>query len=963
MDATALPASLRALEGAMQAAEDLLRAGRHRDALVAYMRLLDRRQAERLDTGRAARSADLLLIERTAELASMCALVDAADDLLLAMAQFCRSEGNDQAADYAQLKRAEVLIGHDRVRAAFDVLATLAPRIGDVQEIQIDPDGLAAWEGCIAWRLLSPEDRSVLLTRAYVLMGRLLLALGRYGDGLQMIARGLVYAGGDAAPDLSRRALPVLQLLRARALLERGELDAARAALEAAAQEDANALGIALRLQRLGLDGKLAMLQGRFGAAARGFREQVDHCRRAGLRHAGVVAGLNLAHVLVLLNRVGEAIARVDEARDIARSLDDRALERRCDLVAQVATARRSSGQEAMAVTLSVREMAEGRSLRRGGVGAARPRHLALGLESADHLAHFEECALAYQWQLGSDAAEAARELADLETVFAQSESRLIRARLPALAGLLAMVCGRHAEAQGRFKAAAQAHEALGTLPECWQALHLQARSLQALDRLGEAGRCAERAAALLDSLAGALEGGDRAIYLLNKSTAEEQLIEARVDRLAAHAALARTGGWARQLSSRMAMLRQMRQLVRQLDTHRADLANHHVNGDSDSGVPTRWPAIRWRLPARDQATLVFIVLADRVVVVWSTFLRDGFAISPVTRVDLREEVRRWHEHTQQTLTDIRAGWPTPDALAAREAGDATLLERLGRMLQLEQVIDALPKRVTRLTVVADDVLHGLPFAALRVQGRHLIKRFSISMAFESRPARVPVAERRVADGLVVGVGKIEGQTALSAVGEECDGVCTWLRAQGLVASTLRDDDATRARVLRHWSQASFLHIACHGTFEPDRPDLSGLLLAGQDDADRRLTIRELSGLSLQHCRHVTLSACSSADNFVTPGRWVISLPEVLRRSGAQSVLGSLWPVADEVASLFMQRFYSALSRLPRDAALREAQLSLIAGIDLPPALAGAPLHAPCFWAGYVLHGEPGRLAWHRPAR
>jgi hypothetical protein len=179
MDATALPASLRALEGAMQAAEDLLRAGRHRDALVAYMRLLDRRQAERLDTGRAARSADLLLIERTAELASMCALVDAADDLLLAMAQFCRSEGNDQAADYAQLKRAEVLIGHDRVRAAFDVLATLAPRIGDVQEIQIDPDGLAAWEGRIAWRLLSPEDRSVLLTRAYVLMGRLLLALGR----------------------------------------------------------------------------------------------------------------------------------------------------------------------------------------------------------------------------------------------------------------------------------------------------------------------------------------------------------------------------------------------------------------------------------------------------------------------------------------------------------------------------------------------------------------------------------------------------------------------------------------------------------------------------------------------------------------------------------------------------------------------------------------------------------------
>ncbi|MFL6697410.1 MAG: CHAT domain-containing protein [Vitreoscilla sp.] len=653
----------------------------------------------------------------------------------------------------------------------------------------------------------------------------------------------------------------------------------------------------------------------------------------------------------------------MDEARDVARLLDDRVLERRCDLVAELAIARRSSGREALTVALSVREMVEGRSPLRLGGATPRPRNLSRAAETANYLAHFEECALSFQWQLGTDPAVAERELADLENVFARSDSKLIQARLPALGGLLDAVCGRHAAASARFQASARAHEALGALPETWQALHLQAASLTALGRLGEAGACAEQAGALLDSLAGSLEGGDRALYLLNKSTAEEQVIESRVDRLAAHVATARSGGFARRAAARVTMLLELRRLVVHLDVHRANLASHHVNDDANHVAARRPSAPWWRLPPRDRATLVFVVLADRLLVAWSTSLHHGFAISPVTRVELREEVRRWHEHTQQTLADIRAGLSTPLIRAAREARDAALLERLAAMLQLERVIDALPRRVTRLSVVADDVLHGLPFAALRHGGRRLVERFAISMAFESRPAVVATSDRRVGGGLVVGVGKVQGQVVLPAVQPECEDVRAWLHRQGLAATVLREQEATPTQVLRHWSEASLLHAACHGTFEPDRPDLSGLLLAGPEGSARCLTIRDLSALHLRQCRHVTLSACSSADNFVMPGRWVISLPEVLWRSGAQSVLGSLWPVVDEVAGHFMRRFYDALERLPRDAALREAQLSLLRRDELPPELADTPLDAPCFWAGYVLHGEPGRLACPRRAR
>jgi CHAT domain-containing protein len=957
-----LASSVRALDDAVQAAEDLLRDGRHREAMQAYLRLLDRRLTEWLEAGAQAKVTDLVVIERTAELASLFALVGAADDLLNAMAQLCRDAGNDMAADYAQLKRAEMLLGHDRVRAAFDVLCTLAPRIGNIEEISIDHAGLSDWERGTAWRLLAPEDRSVLLTRSYALMGHLLLALGRYNDALQMIARGLVHAEAEAAPDLSRRARPVLRFLQARGLMERGDFEASLAALPDFTIDATSALGVANHVQRLGLAGKVALIRGQFGEAARRLREQVDACEKAGLPHARAVAGLNLAHALVLLNRVGEALAHVDQARDIARSLDDRVLEQRCGLVADVAVARRSSGQEAMTVALSVREMIAGRAPLRLDGDLQRPQSLATSAESAGFLARFEERALAFQWRLNAEPAQAEREYADLQNVYAGTDSRLIQARVLALGGLFEAVRGRHAAAAAQHEAAAHAHEALGSLPEAWQSLQLRARSLMLLGRRGEAARCTERAGALLDALAGSLEGGERAIYLLNKATAEEAVIEARVDRLVGHAATARDGSPLRRLTARVAMLGELRKLVRHLDRHRAALADRQVHdGASGDTRQSRLPKAAWRWPSRDRATLVFVVMADRVLVAWSTLLGRGFAISPVTRVELREQVRRWHEHTQETLAQICAGRATPEILAAREARDAAMLERLGQMILLERVLGQLPERVSRLSIVADDVLHGLPFAALRHDGGYLVERFAITMSFESRPA--PPAERRVGHGLVIGVGQNEGHAVLEAVGQECESVRAWLQQRGVAAEILREKEASLENVARYWCDASLIHAACHGTFKPDRPDQSGILLAGPDGKRQCLTIRDLAALRMKHCRHITLSACSSADNFILPGRWVISLPEVLWRSGAQSVLGAIWPVADEVTRLFMQRFYEALDGLPRDKALREAQLSLLRHTGLKHHLADTPLHAPRFWAGYVLHGESGPLQWARRGR
>ena len=124
----------------------------------------------------------------------------------------------------------------------------------------------------------------------------------------------------------------------------------------------------------------------------------------------------------------------------------------------------------------------------------------------------------------------------------------------------------------------------------------------------------------------------------------------------------------------------------------------------------------------------------------------------------------------------------------------------------------------------------------------------------------------------------------------------------------------------------------------------------GQRSPPELLSLRELSALDLSNLHHVTLSACSSADHLVLPGRWVISLPETLCRSGTQSVLGNLWDVSDRVAISFMEQFYSYLSYLPRDQALRQTQLDCLH--NRLPNGAEPNINNPYYWAGVNLYGH-----------
>ncbi len=284
-------------------------------------------------------------------------------------------------------------------------------------------------------------------------------------------------------------------------------------------------------------------------------------------------------------------------------------------------------------------------------------------------------------------------------------------------------------------------------------------------------------------------------------------------------------------------------------------------------------------------------------------------------------------------------------------------------MLQLPATLDSLPRATRELTLVPDDSLHGFPFAAVTHQGRYLIEQYALSFAYSSNDA--PPQIRRPARRAALLVGAAHGGGAwaeLPFVPQELSRVADWAAQRRL--DVLRLDDADTAAnapaspdkgaVMAALPQVALAHFACHGQFTPDAPAQSGIVVRPATDGSGVLSVQELSALDLSSLGHVTLSACWSADHFILPGRWVISLPETLARAGAGSVLGCLWLVDDQIGTAFMAQFYRHLNTHTRAEALRRTQLACLTG-----QLADAPTQTtaqPIFWAGYQLYGRGDAL-------
>lgn len=901
-------------------------------------------------------------LERMADIAVLFGEWKRAERFLIESRKAFQKAGNLYGADYISLKRVLLASARGLFAVARQTLDGLSARprglLGEL-EPGFRRDDFSGWESSWRWPSGNAADRPTFFASLYLASGRVAAGEGQYERAAMLTKRGLEHTlrGGSA-----EGAVVPLILSLSSAYLERGDMLSASLALDLLPDTISVARHPGYAVRELEIRARIDLLRGDLGQAKAKLERVLEICRAGNFEHARAQAALSLAYILIFLNQTAQAAELCRTVLDSAAGRDDAATQARVEFLRGFAAERGQSLVSSVAIAYSVTEM-------QGADASRQTRRLPpqngqpFGLTpSPNFLTLFEERALGMYWHLGRCDWQAGRSyLREMEHVFTKSnpptDSLIIHQRLAALDCVLAYYEEDFEAAREGFRKVIEVVRRLGFKPELWQLLRFLHWCNARLGDVAEAEKLAREADDINRALADTLSGSDRAIYQLNKWTEAETYLAAELNELARmKKAVQAARGPARLLKPwrRLGIAARLAALLDHADLYKADVRRRAAEkGVARPKSPPSKLATLLRLlrHARDRRTISFLVLPDRVLIASAGWLSLDFAIIGATRIQLRELTSEYHRAVQ-----------TEDRARASAA-----LKILSDTLQLTSILRTLTPRTRALNFVPDDVLHGLPFAAIRYEAaegpadegapaasKYLVEDYAVSVSYEWYPkAR---AATTTGDGLAVSVPYgAPGIDPLPCADDEQRRVLEWLASAGINQIKVHAPD--KREILRRLPEARFFHIACHGEFCHDAPSESALLIVSAEGEVERLRLRELSRLNLSGMELAVLSSCWSADNFILPGRWVISLPETFWRAGARTIMGVLWPLDDEFATQFMNAAYHLLAvGVPRGSALQRTQLACINGQF------GSEFRDPSYWAAVVLHGETGTIRFNGSA-
>ncbi|KZF22832.1 hypothetical protein L228DRAFT_137515 [Xylona heveae TC161] len=205
--------------------------------------------------------------------------------------------------------------------------------------------------------------------------------------------------------------------------------------------------------------------------------------------------------------------------------------------------------------------------------------------------------------------------------------------------------------------------------------------------------------------------------------------------------------------------------------------------------------------------------------------------------------------------------------------------------------------------------------------------------------------------------------------------ISTSFASNDLEVRSLFEADATKTALVRAAPDSRLIHIHTHGWWESDDPLSHNLELfhgisdlepaeadertaheRGEQEADYKLTAREVFSIPLARGTHVSLIACRGGLARINQGDEVMGMVPALLASGASSTISTLWPIFDSDGAQFARLFYSHLFEERRQAM---AKGSVSPGfVNLAKAFQKAvcdmdtdsrePLIS---WAGFIFHG------------
>lgn len=135
-----------------------------------------------------------------------------------------------------------------------------------------------------------------------------------------------------------------------------------------------------------------------------------------------------------------------------------------------------------------------------------------------------------------------------------------------------------------------------------------------------------------------------------------------------------------------------------------------------------------------------------------------------------------------------------------------------------------------------------------------------------------------------------------------------------------------------------FIHLSCHGYFNPDEPIKSGIRLY-----DSMVTVEDIFNMEIK-AKLLVLSACQTGINEQIPGDELIGLTRAFLYAGVKSIMVSLWTVNAVSTMKFMESFYKKIQcRMNKAEALQQTQIEMIKDRQF--------FH-PYYWAPFILIGD-----------
>ena len=256
-------------------------------------------------------------------------------------------------------------------------------------------------------------------------------------------------------------------------------------------------------------------------------------------------------------------------------------------------------------------------------------------------------------------------------------------------------------------------------------------------------------------------------------------------------------------------------------------------------------------------------------------------------------------------------------------------------------------QHIRRWIIIADDLLHYLPFEILvRPDGKYLVEHQSVQYQYGTALLEKEAFDFAAASTLAV-APFVKNPFAPPSFLLPRSGA----EVSNIRGKVLSDTSATKHAFLKQHSQYEVLHLATHAIVDAGRPGYSFIRFSphpGLPDTASKLFLSEINQLQLQKTRLVILSACATAAGQMMQGEGVMSISRSFAFAGCPNTITTLWKAEDAATAYLTAKLHAYLKQdKTLDKALQLAKRDYLLDRTINPRA-----KSPAYWAHLVLIGD-----------